>query len=639
MKSSSKKSSGRSSKAKVSSESDSGSGEDDARKKASKKPSSKSKDKKKDKKKEDSSFRGYQYDSSSSDVDLSPKKSKKKSASTSSKPNFCSESSSSSSNDDDAQIYLSPKKKYLANKEKQMSKSRELLGGANVPGRKSRKAKDTLKNYDSDASESKKKNKKKSASGVLRSFSKLDSESSSSSDNTDNDESSVGGDSIFEDSDDDDNLFFANKHSSKAKGGSDSKKLSSSDARGRSRTSKADDEDPAARERSSSRVRSFSRTRTLSNAVAGFFKNTNESSTLALPDSNAINAKSSSSSSKQTNDDIKEKKKSSSSSKQTHDDSKDFKKKKAASSSGSKKKHDKKKSKNVSSSSSSSAPDDDSSDNEKKVSKKKEAPSEPLQSETTSQTAAPSKTITSPKKTKPAPTTPIVPYENSRKAIDLKLELDDIVKKESGFDESRWKNPMKDWKVKDSDEVCNENTAITVTIPSGTDFWGNTKYNFLKFNPTYYSERVVGEYDCFVHITGNFTASYQKAGILAYIDDTNWLFTGMECRIDKNGKKELYVTNILTKNSSDYTTFLLPSNAIDLGVWFNIKRIDGGDYESFYSYHGVDWKQVRHGHLADNRLSKIGVAGSYPFNPKGRDNSPFKATFDFYTCRQKKAVE
>ena len=66
--------------------------------------------------------------------------------------------------------------------------------------------------------------------------------------------------------------------------------------------------------------------------------------------------------------------------------------------------------------------------------------------------------------------------------------------------------------------------------------------------------------------------------------------------------------------------------------------MDGGCYESYYAYHGVDWKQIRHGHFSDNRLSKIGIVGATPVMPKDNDNAPFKVNFDFFTCRQKNAV-
>jgi regulation of enolase protein 1 (concanavalin A-like superfamily) len=99
----------------------------------------------------------------------------------------------------------------------------------------------------------------------------------------------------------------------------------------------------------------------------------------------------------------------------------------------------------------------------------------------------------------------------------------------------------------------------------------------------------------------------------------------------------MYATNIYTNEFSDWTSCRLPSNAAEAGVWFNIKKVDNGCYETYYSYNGVKWIQVRHGFFGDIKITNVGIVGASP-RSSCDTKTDLQVRFDYYTIRRKERL-
>jgi hypothetical protein len=160
-----------------------------------------------------------------------------------------------------------------------------------------------------------------------------------------------------------------------------------------------------------------------------------------------------------------------------------------------------------------------------------------------------------------------------------------------------------------------------MSVPSGTDFWRQTRYNFVQENAPFHYEQVSGDFEVIVHISGNLTTSYQKAGIMARADDGQWLCTGMEYVNEK-----AYMSMIVTKEASDRTLLPLPLNAETAGIWFCIKR-NQSLFEMYYSFDSKKWLLARQCLFAmDQTELNVGVTATSP------TKEGLKVTFNYYRC-------
>jgi uncharacterized protein len=178
------------------------------------------------------------------------------------------------------------------------------------------------------------------------------------------------------------------------------------------------------------------------------------------------------------------------------------------------------------------------------------------------------------------------------------------------LDNTYWSYTLKDWKNKPKKKIVISETKIIMEIPAQTDFWRRTKYNFTKDNAPFHSEQWTGDFEVLVCVSGSFTSSHQKGGIMIRFDDEHWIFAGMEYF---DGK--IFMSNIVTNNNSDKSLVLLPPNAQAAGVWFCIKR-NSGSFESFYSFDTKKWILTRQGLMSDGQVAHVGITGASPSNEK-----------------------
>lgn len=65
------------------------------------------------------------------------------------------------------------------------------------------------------------------------------------------------------------------------------------------------------------------------------------------------------------------------------------------------------------------------------------------------------------------------------------------------------------------------------TGPEG-DYWNNTFYGFRHHNGHFLATPVTGDFSCEATFAANYTRLYDQAGLMAFVDDDNWLKCGIE---------------------------------------------------------------------------------------------------------------
>jgi uncharacterized protein len=191
---------------------------------------------------------------------------------------------------------------------------------------------------------------------------------------------------------------------------------------------------------------------------------------------------------------------------------------------------------------------------------------------------------------------------------------------------SDWKNPLKGWYHKPSKKITIKDGKIIVRVPEGTDCWRKTRQGILHRtinNAPFHWQKVEGDFQCIVKVSGNFSADYDKAGIMVRLDDEHWILTGMEyCNERVN-----HATSV-AMDHTDWSITQLPENAEKAGVWFCFKRL-GNAYECFHSLDSHKWIQTRQGLFSEQPVLYVGIACACP---AGVD---FRVTFEEYQCSGK----
>ena len=180
-----------------------------------------------------------------------------------------------------------------------------------------------------------------------------------------------------------------------------------------------------------------------------------------------------------------------------------------------------------------------------------------------------------------------------------------------------WKNPLKAWMNKPK-KVKEIGAQIIVKVPQKTDCWRKTRHNFIMDNAPFYWQKVTGDFQAIVKVTGDFSKMYDKAGLMVRLDEENWLLSGMEYFNDRVNH-----STCVTRDYTDWSLAPLPENAEKAGIWFCIKRM-GHAYESFYSIDGRRWIQTRQGLFTEKPVLKVGVFCACPMG------DPYKVTFECY---------
>ncbi|HEX6360301.1 DUF1349 domain-containing protein [Actinophytocola sp.] len=117
--------------------------------------------------------------------------------------------------------------------------------------------------------------------------------------------------------------------------------------------------------------------------------------------------------------------------------------------------------------------------------------------------------------------------------------MDDLIK--SGW---RWLNEPKQW------------SGDTITADPDTDFWRKTHYGFVRDSAHVLGIDKTGDFELTVTFSGDYTAEYDQAGIGLWIDDRNWIKTGIEL---VDGRQLL--SAVVTREMSDWSVVPLAEAA------------------------------------------------------------------------------
>jgi hypothetical protein len=100
---------------------------------------------------------------------------------------------------------------------------------------------------------------------------------------------------------------------------------------------------------------------------------------------------------------------------------------------------------------------------------------------------------------------------------------------------------------------------ITVSVDTGTDFWRETGYGYVRDSGHVYGEVLAGDLDVSVRVRCTLGVQYDQAGIMLRADERTWLKTGMEFF---EGRPRL--STVLTLGRSSWMVTDLPAGTDDI---------------------------------------------------------------------------
>jgi regulation of enolase protein 1 (concanavalin A-like superfamily) len=100
---------------------------------------------------------------------------------------------------------------------------------------------------------------------------------------------------------------------------------------------------------------------------------------------------------------------------------------------------------------------------------------------------------------------------------------------------------------------------ITVSVDTGTDFWRETGYGYVRDSGHVYGEVLAGDLDVSVRVRCTLGVQYDQAGVMLRADERTWLKTGMEFF---EGRPRL--STVLTLGRSSWMVTDLPAGTDDI---------------------------------------------------------------------------
>jgi regulation of enolase protein 1 (concanavalin A-like superfamily) len=152
-------------------------------------------------------------------------------------------------------------------------------------------------------------------------------------------------------------------------------------------------------------------------------------------------------------------------------------------------------------------------------------------------------------------------------------------------------------------QSCQEQDGkITVTANGQTDFWRKTRHDFIADNGHFYYQDITGDFSAEVKVTGDYTALYDQAGLMARLDATMWIKCGIEF------VEGIQYASVCHKDFSDWTVTRLP---IVPSMWFRLSRY-GSAVEVYFSYDGKDYQMLRQTYFTEAETLKVGLMCAAP---------------------------
>ncbi len=177
--------------------------------------------------------------------------------------------------------------------------------------------------------------------------------------------------------------------------------------------------------------------------------------------------------------------------------------------------------------------------------------------------------------------------------------------------EMQWYNEPPEWKA-DGDK-------LTVTAGAKTDFWRKTHYGFIRDNGHFYYQPVQGDFTLDVKVSGQYKTLYDQAGVMARVDNLNWVKAGIEF---VEGVQQ--VSAVVTHEYSDWSVMPLPQNPPS--IWLRMTR-KAEAVELYYSLDGENYSMYRLLYLALDETVDVGLMCASP------DGDGFTTVFENFDIR------
>jgi regulation of enolase protein 1 (concanavalin A-like superfamily) len=155
---------------------------------------------------------------------------------------------------------------------------------------------------------------------------------------------------------------------------------------------------------------------------------------------------------------------------------------------------------------------------------------------------------------------------------------------------------------------------LLVTTRPKTDFWRKTFYDYVTNNGHFFYLPVSGDFTFEAKVAGQYKDLYDQAGLMARMDDSNWLKCGLEL-VDAIG----HASVVVTRDYSDWST--VRGVTTKAPVWWRLVR-KGSSLEVLYSLDGKAYTSMRLGYLPLQGSVDIGIMCASP------EGQGFAAAFD-----------
>lgn len=164
-----------------------------------------------------------------------------------------------------------------------------------------------------------------------------------------------------------------------------------------------------------------------------------------------------------------------------------------------------------------------------------------------------------------------------------------------------------------------EKNKLTLFVTPKTDFWRVTHYGFLVDDGPFFYEKLGGEFEVKVKITGDYKCRYDQMGLMIRIDERNWIKTGIEYVNEK-----INISAVVTIEKSDWSIIEIPSNPKSL--WLKaVRQLDS--VQISYSFDNITYLMFRLAYFPENKPVMVGMTAASP------DGDGFNAIFEEFELK------
>ena len=142
-----------------------------------------------------------------------------------------------------------------------------------------------------------------------------------------------------------------------------------------------------------------------------------------------------------------------------------------------------------------------------------------------------------------------------------------------------WLNPPAHW--------FGDARHLALKTGAGTDFWQTTFYGFQRNSGHAWLTPVSGDFTISAGVVGQYEALYDQAGLMLYLDEKNWIKTGIEYT---DGMMHFSV--VVTRQVSDWSVIPLPDAGIGDELRVRLTRHDDA-VRVQYAIASEDWQMAR----------------------------------------------